>query len=89
MNIVDVYSYGMISTSTLYKLQGTYPERDGYAEFTDTYPMTGGEAANSAIVLGKLGVKVRLDGNWLGEMNNGAQAFSTLFNSTGRHYRRW
>ena len=78
MNTFDVYAYGMVATSTLYKLQGKFPERDEYAEFTDTYPMVGGEAANSAIVLGKLGVKVRLDGNWLGEMNNGARTLNLL-----------
>jgi sugar/nucleoside kinase (ribokinase family) len=33
--------------------------------------MTGGEAANSSIVLSQLGVPVKLDGNWLGDDDNG------------------
>lgn len=78
MKNFDVYAYGMVSTSTLYKLAGEYPEADNYAEFTDWYPMTGGEAANSAIVLGKLGVSIRLDGNWLGKMNQGERTMEIL-----------
>lgn len=80
MNSCDVYAYGMVSTSTLYKLDGKYqyPEADNYAEFADWFPMTGGEAANSSIVLGKLGVSIRLDGNWLGSMNQGRRTLEIL-----------
>ncbi len=80
MNNFDVYAYGMVSTSTLYKLEGKfqYPEADNYAEFADWYPMIGGEAANSSIVLGKLGVKIRLDGNWLGKINQGQRTLDIL-----------
>lgn len=80
MKNLDVYAYGMVSTSTLYKLDGKfqYPEADNYAEFADWYPMTGGEAANSAIVLAKLGVSIRLDGNWLGTMNQGERTLEIL-----------
>jgi hypothetical protein len=72
MNSFDVYAYGMVSTSTLYKLDEKYqyPQADNYAEFADWYSMTGGEAANSSIVLGKLGVSI-----------------STLSNPTGRYHR--
>ncbi|HEX3046093.1 MAG TPA: PfkB family carbohydrate kinase, partial [Bacillota bacterium] len=67
----DVYAYGMISSSTLHVLEGKYPEPDCYAEIKESYRMVGGEAANSAIVLGKFGVKVKLDGNWLGHNEEG------------------
>ena len=80
MKSPEVYAYGMVSTSTLYKLDGKfqYPEADNYAEFVEWYPMTGGEAANSAIVLAKLGVSVRLDGNWLGTVNQGERTLEIL-----------
>jgi sugar/nucleoside kinase (ribokinase family) len=64
--IKKVYSYGIISTSRLLILENDFPKPDLYAEVKDSYIMTGGEAANSSIVLSKLGLKVKLDGNWLG-----------------------
>jgi sugar/nucleoside kinase (ribokinase family) len=67
----DVYAYGMISSSTLHVLEDKFPEPDCYAEIKESLRMIGGEAANSAIVLGKLGVKVKLDGNWLGDNEEG------------------
>lgn len=75
---VDVYAYGMISASTLYVLKGVFPRADAYAELGEEYPMTGGEAANSAIVLTKLGVSVKLQGNILGRDNAGNQVAAIL-----------
>ncbi len=40
--------------------------------------MTGGEAANSSIVLSKLGAKIKIDGNWLGRDENGAMTRAFL-----------
>jgi sugar/nucleoside kinase (ribokinase family) len=74
----DVYAYGMVSKSTLYKLNGKFPGPDGYCEFAEALPMIGGEAANSSIVLSRLGVSVRLDGNWLGTVNRGEEPLSLL-----------
>lgn len=74
----DVYSYGMISASTLHVLNGSFPEPDAYAEIKNTYSMVGGEAANSSIVLSKLGVNVKLDGNWLGKNEKGFQTVNIL-----------
>ena len=65
MKKYDIYSYGVISSSTLYLLEDHYPARSGYAEFLDKYRSVGGEAANSSIVLSRLGLKVKLDGNWV------------------------
>jgi sugar/nucleoside kinase (ribokinase family) len=68
---IDVYAYGMISSSTLYLLGQPFPAPDGYAEIAQSYTMTGGEALNSSLVLSRLGVGVRLDGTWLGDTNDG------------------
>ncbi|MCX7708411.1 MAG: carbohydrate kinase family protein [Clostridia bacterium] len=67
----DIYSFGMISSSTLHILADNFPGADCYSEIKDTYKMVGGEAANSSIVLSKLGLKVKLDGNWLGKNDEG------------------
>lgn len=65
MSKYDVYSYGMISASMLYTLKQPFPPADHYAEIDNLHQMIGGEAANSSIVLSALGLKVKIDGNWL------------------------
>jgi sugar/nucleoside kinase (ribokinase family) len=67
----DIYSYGVILSSTLHLIHHPFPPPDGYAEIRQTYSMTGGEALNSAIVLSRLGLKVMLDGNWIGDTTDG------------------
>ena len=61
-----VYLFGMVTPSTVYTLREdfTFPAPNKYGEIKDTYPSIGGEAANSAIMLSKLGVKTFLDGNY-------------------------
>jgi sugar/nucleoside kinase (ribokinase family) len=63
----DVYAYGMISPSTVHVLRDDFgfPAPNKYAEIASTHASIGGEAANSAIVLAKLGLDVKLDGNWI------------------------
>jgi ribokinase len=61
----DVYAYGVIAPSTLYVLEDDFPPQGGYAEIVGIFHSTGGEAANSAFTLSKLGVTAKLDGNWL------------------------
>jgi sugar/nucleoside kinase (ribokinase family) len=61
----DVYSFGVISSSTLYLLKDEFPARSGYAEFVKRYRNVGGEAANTSLVLARLGFQVKLDGNWI------------------------
>lgn len=73
-----VYAYGVVSSSTLYSIRDTFPSPEGYAEIDDVRHMTGGEAANSSIVLSRLGVQVRLDGNWLGADENGKRTRALL-----------
>lgn len=63
----DIYLYGMISPSIVHILDDgfNFPHANEYAEVKQTVPSIGGEAANSAIILSKLGVKTKLDGNWI------------------------
>ena len=63
----DVYIYGMTVLSTIHLLKGKFPVPDAYQEIQETFVMPGGEAANCAIVLSNLGVRVSLDGCYLGD----------------------
>jgi sugar/nucleoside kinase (ribokinase family) len=78
MKLFDIYSYGVVSSSTLYGISGGFPAPEGYAEINDVRHMTGGEAANSSIVLSRLGARVKLDGNWLGADDNGKRTKALL-----------
>ena len=60
MSAHDVYSFGMVSSSTLYRISGAFPAAEGYAEIDAKSYMTGGEATNSSIVLSRLGARVRV-----------------------------
>ncbi len=66
-----VYNYGMITASTVYVLDTSFdfPQPNQYAEISETLSSVGGEAANTAIMLSKLGIKTKLDGNWLNKKN--------------------
>jgi len=63
----NVYAYGMVSHSTVYLLRSDFrfPKANTYAEVAEILTSIGGEASNSAIVLSKLGLSTKLDGNWL------------------------
>lgn len=74
----DVYAYGVIASSVLYVLRQRFPAPDGYAEIAQTHYMTGGEALNSAIVLSRLGLRVQLDGNWIGDTPAGERLLSLI-----------
>jgi sugar/nucleoside kinase (ribokinase family) len=63
----DVYIYGMTVLSTIHLLKGNFPAADAYQEIQETFVMPGGEAANCAIVISNLGVRVSLDGCYLGD----------------------
>jgi sugar/nucleoside kinase (ribokinase family) len=78
MKDFDVYAYGVIATSTLHLLSQPFPQPDGYAEIAQTHFMTGGEALNSAIVLSRLGLRVQLDGNWIGDTPEGERLLATI-----------
>ena len=78
MKSYDVYSYGVVSSSTLYIVEGAFPDPEGYGEINGVHCMTGGEATNSSIVLSRLGVQVKLDGNWLGDDESGQRTKKLL-----------
>src|SRR5688572_23968341 len=73
-----IYAYGMICPSRLIVLNSDFPSVGEYAEIASTHDSFGGEAANSSIVLAKLGVKVRLDGNWLRADDSTAKSLKKL-----------
>ena len=63
---MDVYLYGMTVFSTVHLLEGAYPEPDSYGEIRETYRIPGGETGNSAIILSRCGLEVKIDGPFLG-----------------------
>ena len=65
--MTDVYLYGHVSTGIIVRIQGRYPEPDGYGEIVETLDNHCGEATGSAIVLTRLGASVVLEGNWIGD----------------------
>lgn len=78
MKDFDVYAYGVISSSELHLLSMPFPPPDAYAEITQSHFMTGGEALNSAIVLSRLGLRVQLDGNWIGDTSVGERLLAII-----------
>ena len=62
----DVYAYGVIAPSTLLELDDDFPQPAGYAELIEAHPSIGGEAAGTAYVLARLGIRTKLSGNRLG-----------------------
>ena len=63
----DVYLYGHVSTGVIVRIQGKFPQPDGYGEIVETLENHCGEATGSAIVLARLGASVVLEGNWIGD----------------------
>jgi sugar/nucleoside kinase (ribokinase family) len=56
----------MTLLSHIHLLKGPYPEADTYQEIRESYNIPGGETANAAILLSHFGLKVRVDGPFLG-----------------------
>jgi sugar/nucleoside kinase (ribokinase family) len=65
--MTDAYLYGMITPSVVHILREdfAFPKANEYAEIGRTLDSVGGEAANSAVILAKLGLSTKLDGNWI------------------------
>lgn len=78
MNQNDVYSYGIVTPSTLLMLKWPFPQADNYAEVTNSFHMTGGEACNSSIVLSKLNINVALDGLWFGDNKKAIETLNLI-----------
>ena len=67
MPSLDVYCFGHVTTGVILRLKDRYPEPDGYAEIAENLENHAGEAAGSALVLNRLGARVALEGNWIGD----------------------
>ncbi len=74
----DVYCFGHVSTSTIYRIRGPLPEPDGYAEIVETLDNYAGEAAGTALTLRRLGASVALEGNWIGDNPAGRRTLDVL-----------
>jgi sugar/nucleoside kinase (ribokinase family) len=66
LETIDVYLYGMTLLSHIYLLKGPYPEADTYQEIQESFVVPGGETANAVILLSHFGLKVKVDGSFLG-----------------------
>ena len=77
---LDVYLYGMTVRSTIHQLKGPYPKADSYQEIAKTNLAPGGETGNAAILLARLGLRVRPEGPLLG-----AETKETIL----RFFRKW
>ncbi len=66
-----VFNYGMITASTVYIIDKkfSFPQPNEYAEISEVLDSVGGEAVNTAIMLSKLGINTKLDGNWINSRN--------------------
>ncbi|MFT3829904.1 MAG: carbohydrate kinase family protein [Opitutaceae bacterium] len=63
----DVYCFGHVSTGVILRLKDRFPAPDGYGEVVQTLENHSGEATGSALVLTRLGARVVLEGNWIGD----------------------
>src|SRR5664280_3102232 len=63
----DVFLFGHVSTGIIVRIQGRFPQPDGYGEIVETLENHCGEASGSALVLARFGVSAVLEGNWIGD----------------------
>lgn len=64
---MDAYAFGHVSTGRILRLKDPFPAADGYGEVVEDLENHSGEATGSSLVLAKLGLDVRLEGNWIGD----------------------
>lgn len=64
---MDLYAFGHVSTGRILHLKDPFPTPDGYGEVTKDLENHSGEALGSALVAHRLGLSVRLEGNWIGD----------------------
>lgn len=75
------YCFGHISTGKLYRIKGAYPQANGYAEYTEILDNYCGEALSTGIVLQRLGVHTILEGNWIGDNEDGRKTLEFIKNT--------
>jgi sugar/nucleoside kinase (ribokinase family) len=78
MQDFDVYTYGIMANSLVYRIKMPFPQPDGYAEMDGYQRNIGGEGVCSAMVLSRLGIRVQLDGNWVGDSDEGRWLLETV-----------
>ena len=62
----EVYLFGQILGTHSFLLRDGFLEPDEYAEIKEQYFLPGGETGTAATVLDALGVRVKMDGTWIG-----------------------
>lgn len=72
------YCFGHISTGKLYKIKGSFPQANGYAEYTEILDNYAGEALSSSLVLQRLGIPTILEGNWIGDNEDGRKTLEFI-----------
>ena len=72
-----VLCYGVLGVDQIVQV-AWFPERDGHTRVLCEEEFVGGEAANTAITLGGLGIDVRLMGCALGDDRRGAFFLRTI-----------
>lgn len=80
--MVDVLSYGVLCVDQMVRV-AVYPELDGHARILEEGEYAGGEAANSAVALARLGISVCLKGNEIGADRRGRLFLQQLRKEVG------
>ena len=62
----EAYLFGQILGTHSFLLKDGFLEPDEYSEIQEQYFLPGGETGTAATVLASLGVKVKMDGPWIG-----------------------
>ena len=81
MNDKRVYAFGHVSTGRIHRIEGSFPEANGYGEVQETLKNYSGEATGTSLVLQRLGIQTTLEGNWIGDNPQGKETLDFL---TGR-----
>ena len=63
---IDAYLFGQILGTHSFLLKGGFLQPDEYSEIQEQYFLPGGETGTAATVLESLGMRVRMDGTWIG-----------------------
>ena len=62
----EAYLFGQILGTHSFLLKGGFLQPDEYSEIQEQYFLPGGETGTAATVLASLGVRVKMDGTWIG-----------------------
>jgi hypothetical protein len=65
-NMHDIYLYGSTLVTDSFILEGEFPQKNQYAEFTEHHCTIGGETGICLAILSEYGIRVKADGYHLG-----------------------